>query len=160
MFNPLEFLPSPSYLLCLSFQPIVSLVSTVISVWLLLCYLLNRALFVHLCSEYLNAWLCLVSCLFIVLYEVLLFLVLWEWKILCLWSSCVCLRSENWVMSPCTCSTRSIWTMEGGTRARGRESASSSFMLRVMVFRKCSNASCLTEGSFPWWQKKYSRFRS
>lgn len=50
----------------------------------------------------------------------------------------------------CTCNTKSIWTMEGGTRARGLDRASSSFTLRVMVFRKCSRASWRTDGSFPW----------
>lgn len=49
----------------------------------------------------------------------------------------------------CTCNTKSIWTMEGGTRARGLDRASSSFTLRVMVFRKCSRASWRTDGSFP-----------
>lgn len=49
-----------------------------------------------------------------------------------------------------TCNTKSIWTMEGGTRARGLDRASSSFTLRVMVFRKCSRASWRTDGSFPW----------
>lgn len=40
--------------------------------------------------------------------------------------------------------------MEGGTLARGRDSASSSFRLRVMMFLKWRRASCRTDGSFPW----------
>lgn len=55
-----------------------------------------------------------------------------------------------WRGNACTCNTKSIWTMEGGTRARGLDRASSSFTLRVMVFRKCSRASWRTDGSFPW----------
>jgi hypothetical protein len=51
-----------------------------------------------------------------------------------------------------TCRISSICVMEGGTRARGRDSASSSFTLRTMVLRNWSRASCLTEGSLPWIQ--------
>lgn len=43
----------------------------------------------------------------------------------------------------------SICVTEGGTRARGRERASSNFTLRTMVFLKCSRASCRTDGSLP-----------
>lgn len=48
-----------------------------------------------------------------------------------------------------TCRISSICVTEGGTRARGRVSASSNFTLKAMVFLKCSRASCRTEGSFP-----------
>lgn len=48
-----------------------------------------------------------------------------------------------------TCSISSICTMEGGTLARGRDSASSSFRLRVMMFLKWRRASWRTDGSFP-----------
>lgn len=43
----------------------------------------------------------------------------------------------------------SICVTEGGTRARGRERASSNFTLRTMVFLKWSSASWRTDGSLP-----------
>lgn len=49
-----------------------------------------------------------------------------------------------------TCSIINICMMDGGTRARGRDSASSSFRLRVMMFLKWRRASCRTDGSLPW----------
>lgn len=58
---------------------------------------------------------------------------------------CICL-----CMCVCTCNIRSICMMDGGTLARGRDKASSSFRLRVMMLRKWSRASWRTEGSFPW----------
>lgn len=48
-----------------------------------------------------------------------------------------------------TCRISSICVTEGGTRARGRDRASSNFTLRTMVFLKWSRASCRTEGSLP-----------
>lgn len=49
-----------------------------------------------------------------------------------------------------TCRIRSICIIEGGTLARGRDRASSSFRLRVMIFLKWSRANWRTDGSFPW----------
>lgn len=53
-----------------------------------------------------------------------------------------------------TCRISSICVTEGGTRARGRDKASSNFTLRTMVFLKWSRASCLTEGSLPCTQQR------
>lgn len=44
----------------------------------------------------------------------------------------------------------SICIIEGGTLARGRDRASSSFKLSVMMFLKWSRANWRTDGSFPW----------
>lgn len=52
-----------------------------------------------------------------------------------------------------TCRISSICVTEGGTRARGRDRASSNFTLRTMVFLKWSRASCRTEGSLPCTQE-------
>lgn len=56
-----------------------------------------------------------------------------------------------------TCRISSICVTEGGTRARGRDKASSNFTLRTMVFLKWSRASCLTEGSLPCTQQGHRK---
>lgn len=57
---------------------------------------------------------------------------------------------DKGIMYVRTCSISSICIIEGGTLARGRDRASSSFRLRVMMFLKCSRANWRTDGSFPW----------
>lgn len=64
------------------------------------------------------------------------------------WRTCLLCSAQLWG-SPPTCNTSSICTMAGGTRAWLRVSASSSRTLRAMVSRKCSRASCRTDGSLP-----------
>ena len=68
---------------------------------------------------------------------------------------CVCVNEMESVrdckeQTEATCSISSICMIEGGTLARGRDRASSSFRLRVMMFLKWSRASWRTDGSFPW----------
>ena len=59
-----------------------------------------------------------------------------------------------------TCRISSICVTEGGTRARGRDRASSNFTLKTMVFLKWSRASCRTEGSLPCTRKTTEQFET
>lgn len=56
-----------------------------------------------------------------------------------------------------TCRISSICVTEGGTRARGRDRASSNFTLKTIVFLKWSRASCRTEGSLPCTQERHGK---
>lgn len=60
---------------------------------------------------------------------------------------CVCMDEiesvrdyKEQIKTEATCSISSICMIEGGTLARGRDRASSSFRLRVMMFLKWSRA--------------------